>query len=150
MSLYLIQYKGRKMTNELDYLERIAVAVERIADAMGSKKFNLPPLDDGKLDNYKNVDSIIGDMELIKHTDAWVLVPYDVCITTFPAQYSTTIYHYHDPNGLNVDAMNRGNNTKIFFTKDEAVDYCKTSLGCEYQIVDIPYAEKIVIGDDYE
>lgn len=138
------------MTNELDYLERIAVAVERIADAMGSKKFNLPPLDDGKLDNYKNVDSIIGDIESIKHTDAWVLEPYNICITTLPAQYLTTIYHYYDPNGLNVDALKRGYNTKIFFTEDEAISYCKTSLGCEYQIVDIPYAEKIVIGDDYE
>lgn len=129
--------------NELDYLERIADAVERIANALeeknditrfGKKKHKLlPEREEGNI-----------------HKNAWVLVPYDVCITTFPAQYSTTIYHYHDPNGLNVDAMNRGNNTKIFFTKDEAVDYCKTSLGCEYQIVDIPYAEKIVIGDDYE
>ena len=128
------------MNTELDYLERIAKALERIANVVD--KFNettIKPKNDLPKVNVST-----------NHSDAWVLVPYDVCITTFPAQYSTTIYHYHDPDGLNVDAMRRGNNTKIFFTKDEAVNYCKTSLGCEYQIVDIPYAEKIVIGDDYE
>ena len=131
------------MNTELDYLERIANALERIAILMeeknditrfGKKKHKLlPEREEGN-----------------NHQNAWVLEPYSVCITTLPAQYITTIYHYYDPNGLNVNALKRGDNTKIFFTKDEAISYCKTSLGCEYQIVDIPYAEKIIIGDDYE
>lgn len=85
----------------------------------------------------------------VKHTDAWVMQPYNVCITTYPPQYSTTIYHYTDPNGLCEWALNRGPNTKVFYTKEEAITYCKISLGSEYEIVDIP-APQTVFGDDYE
>ena len=125
--------------DKLDYLERIAVALERIANVIDKfdettikVKNNLPKIDDS-----------------VKHTDAWVMQPYDVCITTYPPQYRTTIYHYTDPNGLCEWALNRGPNTKVFYTKEEAITYCKISLGSEYEIVDIP-APQTVFSDDYE
>ena len=131
------------MNTELDYLERIANALERIAILMeeknditrfGKKKHKLlPEREEGN-----------------NHQNAWVLEPYNVCITTLPAQYLTTIYHYHDKDGLYEPALNRGPNTKIFYTEDEAIKYCKINLGCEYQIVDIPPSQTVVIGDDYE
>lgn len=86
----------------------------------------------------------------VKHTDAWVMQPYNICITTCPPKYLTTIFHYHDQEGLFEPALQRGSNTKIFYTKDEAINYCKLSLGCEYEIVDIPTSCKVVFGDDYE
>ena len=128
--------------NELDYLERIADAVERIANALeeknditrfGKKKHKLlPEREDGNI-----------------HKNVWVLTPHDTCLTSMPPQWQTTIYHYYDPDGLNMGLMNKRDGSKIFFTKEEAEEYCK-SIGGSWTFVDISTPDKIVIGDDYE
>lgn len=128
------------MLNELDLLNRIAVALESIAKSL--KKDD--EIDDNIIQKIEPWDS-----SKKNNTDAWVLEPYCICITTMPPQYITRILHYHDPKGLCEWALQRGTNTKIFYTKNEAINYCKLSLGCEYEIVDIP-APQTVIGDDYE
>lgn len=83
------------------------------------------------------------------HKDAWVVLGYDQCITTMPPKYLSTIYHYYDEDGLHTEFIGKGVNEKVFFTKKDAIDYC-TSMGTEYQLVDVPPAKKMVIGDDYE
>lgn len=80
----------------------------------------------------------------IKNTDAWVMQPYNICITTYPPQFSTTIYHYNSPDGLDISLLNRDSNTKVFYTKEEAINYCKMCLGSEYQIIDIPTPKTII------
>ena len=83
------------------------------------------------------------------HKEAWVVLPYNQCLTSLPPQYVSTIYHYYDENGLDVRMLESGQNTKIFFSEDDAKNYVK-SLGTQYDIINIPPSDKIHIGDDYE
>ena len=124
------------MNTELDFLERIAVALERIANVMD--KFNETKIKANPIE----VDE--GNI----HQNAWVLTPHDTCLTSMPPQWQTTIYHYYDPDGLNISLMTKREGSNIFFSKEEAEEYCR-SIGGTWTFVDIPYADKIVIGDDY-
>lgn len=121
---------------EQGYLSRIADALEKIADALSNKK-------------EKVTYSIKGDIDEPVFTDAWVVLPYNQCLLSMPPQYLSTIYHYHDDTGLNVDALERGGTSKIFWTEKGAIEYC-SMLGTTYNIIDIPNPKTIVIGDDYE
>lgn len=134
-----------------NYLERITVALEKIAKVVD--KFNetkikvkpksiFPPLNE-------HITPFVDKSKPGINKDAWVLEPYNICITTMPPKYLTRIFHYHDPKGLCEWALQRGPNTQIFYTKTDALNYCKT-LGSEYEIVDIPVPQTVVIGDDYE
>ena len=125
------------MNTELDYLGRIADALERIANVLD--KFNETKIKANPIE----VDE--GNI----HQNAWVLTPHDTCLTSMPPQWRTTIYHYYDPDGLNIGLMSKREGSHIFFSKEEAEEYCR-SIGGTWTFVDIPYADKIVIGDDYE
>lgn len=83
-------------------------------------------------------------------TDVWVVEPYSTCLTSMPPQYVSRISHYHDPNYVDIDCIKRIGYNHIFYTKEEAVEYCKVSLGTKYEIIDCIVPETIVIGPDYE
>ena len=83
-------------------------------------------------------------------TDVWVVEPYAICLTSLPPQYVSRICHYHDPNYVDVDCIKRMGNHKIFYTKQEAIEYCEVSLGTKYEIIDCIVPETFVIGPDYE
>lgn len=126
--------------DELDYLGRIANALERIANVLD--KFNQTLI---KVDKKEEITVDDGNI----HQNAWVLTPHDTCLTSMPPQWRTTIYHYYDPDGLDIGLMSKREGSRIFFTKEEAEEYCR-SIGGTWTFVDIPYADKIIIGDDYE
>ena len=86
----------------------------------------------------------------IPTTDAWVVEPYSICLTSMPPKYISRICHYHDPNYVDVDCIKRMGNHKIFYTKHEAIEYCEVTLGTKYEIIDCIVPESIVIGPDYE
>lgn len=83
------------------------------------------------------------------HKHAWVVLPYNQCLTSLPPKYVSTIYHYYHEDGLNTEFIGRGYNEKVFYSEDEAKEYVK-SLGTEYDIINIPSPSTIKFGDDYE
>ena len=83
-------------------------------------------------------------------TDVWVVEPYSTCLTSMPPQYVSRICHYHDPNNVDIDCIKRIGYNYIFYTKQEAIEYCEVSLGTKYEIIDCIVPESIVIGPDYE
>lgn len=126
------------MNTELDYLERIAIALERIANVMD--KFNETAIKAKQKEEFEVDDGNI-------HQNAWVLSPHDTCLTSMPPKWQTTIYHYYDPEGLNIGLMNKREGSRIFFTKEEAEEYCR-SIGGTWTFVDIPTPDKIIINYD--
>ena len=120
--------------------------LERIADALEGINESLKIIAESKdiTHLFKRKKSNI------KTTDVWVVEPYSTCLTSMPPKYISRICHYHDPNYVDIDCIKRIGHSHIFYTKQEAIEYCEVSLGTKYEIIDCVVPETIVIGDDYE
>lgn len=121
--------------------------IEKISKSLKYIEFLLKEVIE-TLENSKETDEAKEDGNI--HKNAWVVLPYNQCITTYPPSYVSTIYHYHSDEGLHTEFLGRGYNEKIFYSEEDAKEYVK-SLGCEYDIVNVKEPKDImVIGDDYE
>lgn len=128
------------MTNELDYLERIAVAIERIAFLL--EKSDIISCKENKDDNI---------VKYVAHNikEAWVVEPYTICLTSLPPKYVSRILHYKSSNEFNPNMLKKYGSERVFETEEEAITFCKVSLGTTYEIIDVPEQKStVVINDD--